>query len=716
MDAMCQHLQLSAALLLVLLSPVLVQAGTFSPTITKAAANDIPSRGVTLQDSARAASGQNFTCSRDDDYLNKPNRGYTDYENFVGRWSEGQGWYVAALQADKEKIAKAADPSKVMMCLVGGGCANNGADEPTGMTGCEPGPRPGNPKQNTTCKRSWRKMLGFAANAVCSMAAMMAAPRNGGTGPDAKGLVGIWPGAQLHIVNAFQDDITVPWTSEFLQVGYTECLAEFRARRAAGRPDLKLLLFTQGVMDVAADEPKAKAMIDSMLAEFPNDVLLFSQLYPDQSPGIDTYTDKNFPSTEPAYIAVGGVDERGSRTPPPYVGPEYMSGFGPALDFVGPALMVLTYPTGDETTGGFYDEGYISTDPDINPVDYPNMIRLPILRYSRTNMSRGPVTGGIVDCGDGTKPCAGAKGKICLVDWFIGIMSSPDNSSYGKLGHIATNCVAGGGVGVIMGNNAETDAAGFCNSYNMNYPDDPEGIYPPTRPDGLYPTTIFMSRRNFLHLKQAVAAGKVKSATIRGRQADPLQLTFVDDLHVAAGGVMAATAMVWSAHPACTGAQVRKAVELTATNKGKRNNETGWGMPQALAAHEYLLANPCTAADAFKLDVSYAVVRNSNKDGKACHGSTVKVTATLTSGGKPVAGQAVTIVVNEPWMLLACKQNSRTACRYTFTGKTNAQGAFSMSGKVRVKGGNGVAVTVWAKTSGPSGQVTSQVVSIPIAR
>lgn len=28
----------------------------------------------------------------------------------------------------------------------------------------------------------------------------------------------------------------------------------------------------------------------------------------------------------------------------------------------------------------------------------------------------------------------------------------------------------------------------------MNYPDDPEGIYPPTRPDGLYPTTIFMSR------------------------------------------------------------------------------------------------------------------------------------------------------------------------------------------------------------------------------
>jgi hypothetical protein len=46
-------------------------------------------------------------------------------------------------------------------------------------------------------------------------------------------------------VNAFQEDITVPWTSEWLEIGYTECLAEFRARRAAGGPDLKLLIFTQ---------------------------------------------------------------------------------------------------------------------------------------------------------------------------------------------------------------------------------------------------------------------------------------------------------------------------------------------------------------------------------------------------------------------------------------------------------------------------------------
>jgi hypothetical protein len=46
------------------------------------------------------------------------------------------------------------------------------------------------------------------------------------------------------------------------------------------------------VIDVPAEEPKVKAMIDSMLAEFPNNVLLFSALYGDQTPGEVTFTDK----------------------------------------------------------------------------------------------------------------------------------------------------------------------------------------------------------------------------------------------------------------------------------------------------------------------------------------------------------------------------------------------------------------------------------------
>jgi hypothetical protein len=164
-----------------------------------------------------------------------------------------------------------------------------------------------------------------------------------------------------------------------------------------------------------------------------------------------------------------------------------------------------------------------------------------------------------------------------------------------------------------------------------------------------------------------------------------------------------------SAAADCTGAQVRRAVERTATNKGKWNNETGWGMPQAFDAHVYLTAFSC-----YKLEVDYKVVSKSS-NGQARHGSSIKVFATLTSAGKPVAGKVVTIVVKEPWVMFSCKGNSRTTCRGSVTGRTNAQGVLGMSGKVRVKGGSGVSVTVWATTAGTSGEVTSPNVSIPIA-
>jgi hypothetical protein len=92
--------------------------------------------------------------------------------------------------------------------------------------------------------------------------------------------------------------------------------------------------------------------------------------------------------TDPAYIAVGGVDERGSRKPPSYVPDIFMSGVRPAIDFVGPAWMVLTYAF-DAASDGFYNEGFLSTEPEISPADYPNMIRLPNVQYARTTNELG---------------------------------------------------------------------------------------------------------------------------------------------------------------------------------------------------------------------------------------------------------------------------------------------------------------------------------------
>lgn len=86
-------------------------------------------------------------------------------------------------------------------------------------------------------------------------------------------------------------------------------------------------------------------------------------------------------------MAVGSVDERGSRKPPPYVPDIYMSGTGPAIDFVGPAWQVLTYAF-NPASGGMYPEGYLSTEPDITPADYPNMLQLPRVQYAKGDVTR----------------------------------------------------------------------------------------------------------------------------------------------------------------------------------------------------------------------------------------------------------------------------------------------------------------------------------------
>jgi hypothetical protein len=58
--------------------------------------------------------------------------------------------------------------------------------------------------------------------------------------------------------------------------------------------------------------------------------------------------------------------------------------------------------------------------------------------------------------------------------------------------------------------------------------------------------------------------------------------------------------LVWSAHTSCTSIEIRAALEKTA--KKPDNTTAGWtkeygaGIVQALAAHEYLTANPCSGA------------------------------------------------------------------------------------------------------------------------
>jgi len=73
-----------------------------------------------------------------------------------------------------------------------------------------------------------------------------------------------------------------------------------------------------------------------------------------------------------------------------------------------------------------------------------------------------------------------------------------------------------------------------------------------------------------------------------------------DDVGSACGLQAAAVAagaagLVWSAHPFCTAAELRAAVSATAADLGApgRDPKFGHGLVQALAAHQYLLTQPC---------------------------------------------------------------------------------------------------------------------------
>jgi serine protease len=68
---------------------------------------------------------------------------------------------------------------------------------------------------------------------------------------------------------------------------------------------------------------------------------------------------------------------------------------------------------------------------------------------------------------------------------------------------------------------------------------------------------------------------------------------------VACGFLFAAgvAGLVWSAHTECTASEIRAAISASARDLGieGRDNHYGHGLVQAMAAHQYLIANRCSA-------------------------------------------------------------------------------------------------------------------------
>jgi subtilisin family serine protease len=168
-------------------------------------------------------------------------------------------------------------------------------------------------------------------------------------------------------------------------------------------------------------------------------------------------------------------------------------------------------------------------------------------------------SGGLVDCGLGGTTCAGATGKVCLIqrgtyDFAVKVQS----------------CQSGGGVGAIIYNNVAGPLLGTLNGVVTTIPS--VGV---TQTDGT-----------------AMKASLGATAIVTLAASDYAKF---DGTSMATPHVSAIAALIWSYAPKCTNAQVRTALTSTAMDLGATGRDTkfGYGLVQAQRAKDALVALDC---------------------------------------------------------------------------------------------------------------------------
>jgi serine protease len=176
-----------------------------------------------------------------------------------------------------------------------------------------------------------------------------------------------------------------------------------------------------------------------------------------------------------------------------------------------------------------------------------------------------PITANIVNCGLGDASCPGGLNAVC-------VMIRGSITFFLK----AQNAQNSGCLAALIYNNvtAPTPFSGVLSSPGVTIP-----VASLTNPDGialLATTTATLARKD-------TSGGSY--ATLQGTS-------------MATPHVTGAIARIWAARPLCTNAQIREAIEKSASDLGAlgRDDFTGAGLVQVEAAYQYLLQNfagPC---------------------------------------------------------------------------------------------------------------------------
>ena len=334
------------------------------------------------------------------------------------------------------------------------------------------------------------------------------------------GVLGVFPGAPMHIVRVFGNEGTWMYSSD-LVAALDRCMA-------AGAKVIN--------MSLGGDAPSTLERT-AFRAAYDAGVIAVA------AAGNDGDTRYSFPASYPSVISVAAIDQNLRRAP--------FSNRNNRVTLAAPGVSVLsTVPRGTVSNATLQSPlGSIGVIP---------MDNFPI--------PANPVSAPLADCGLAETPadCIGAQGAICLIE--RGTVTFAVK---------ARSCQAAGGVGALVYNQSgETGPVyGTLGTTRVSIP------------------VVGTDRATGVGLRDAYLGSPVTLTF----DTTTFDYDYYSGTSMATPHVAGVAALVWSRHPACDSATIRKSLNVTARDLGVpgRDPQYGLGMVRAKAANAWLDLQPC---------------------------------------------------------------------------------------------------------------------------